>query len=198
MVDLTRTPLESGDADPEIENSRGVPAYWSYGGSYDGLKLVLNSINIDDSINGSRTNGWTVLHEQMRCVVLVDQFLEDRLRFWVDRGANFNTKVMEPGLYGWPQGTTPLHVFGKEWWRFRYNFARCGVLELFLENNAELHAIDGENYTIMRQISEHKRWKEESIIKWFDVLAQLGVDIKEYLDIECSIYKDSEFDPLDE
>jgi len=199
IVDLTRILLQNGDADPDIETERGLPIYYSYEGNIDGITLLLNQSNIGPNINDYNVYGWGVLHEQVCYARYHDAFLLERLQFWFSRGANANAKLEKSGHNGYPPGTTPLHVACKGTLDFseehRYLLIlKPGFLELFLQNDVDLHAVDKLEYTIMRYISTN--FPEKELVWWFNLLDSLHVDLIEYLETECRIYQNSSFDPL--
>jgi hypothetical protein len=201
IVDLTRILLENGDADPDIETERGLPIYYSYEGNTDGIKLLINHSNVGPNNIGNQTvGGWGVLHEQICYGRYHDQFLLERLRYWLSHGADVNGRIEEEEQNGFPPGTTPLHVACQGTWDFsgrrRYLLLlKPGFLQLFLDASVNLHAVDGLGYTVLRYIFVD--FPDEELVWWFNLLDFLSIDVENYLDTERAIHENSSFDPIE-
>jgi hypothetical protein len=168
-----------GLAAPDTETKRELPIYYSYEGNVDGIKLLINQSNIGPNMSDRNVHGWGVLHEQVRYARYHDAFLLERLQFWLCRGANVKAKLKGPGHNGFPPGTTPLHVACRGTFDFSGQcrfllILRLGFLGLFLQNGAELHAVEEFGYTIMRYISVD--FPQEELVWWFDLLEFLNAD----------------------
>jgi hypothetical protein len=195
VVDLTRQFVEQGGADPFIETKRGIPVYYLYEGTIDGLKILANQGPFRGGMVHS-IEGWGVLHQQLFFARYYDHFLIQRLRFWLMQGVDVNGTTRPSIIWDGaiiPPGTSPLHVacFGNDslstghWFLF---LLKPGLLELLLDAGADIHTMDAERRTPLRLIAD--RFRPEEYFRWFQVLWNLGVDLPGYIDVECSLYQD--------
>jgi hypothetical protein len=196
VVDLTRQFVEHGDADPFIETRKGVLVYHSYEGTIDGLKILHNQSPFQGSMAAYSSVDWGVLYEQIYFARYHDPFLVDRLRWWIMQGADVNGKTRPSAVSNGVRvalGTTPFHIACFGTWNFSNSHSfllllKPGLLELLLDAGADIHAMDASGYTPLRLIADY--FRPEEYFRWFQMLWNLGVDLRGYVDFECSLYQD--------
>jgi hypothetical protein len=203
VVDLTRQFVEHGGADLFIDTKRGVPVYHSYEGTIDGLKILTNQDPFGGSMATHSVNGRGVLYEQFFLARYHDPFLVDRLRWWIMQGADVNGKMRPSAVSngtGVALATTPFHIACLGTWNiskshFFLLLIKPGLLELLLDAGADIHAMDADGDTPLRLIGI--LFRPEEYFRWFQMLRNLGVDLSDYIDFECSLYQDrlEDFNP---
>jgi hypothetical protein len=203
VVDLTRQLVEHGGADPFMDAKRGVPAYHTYSGTIDGLKILTNQDPFGRSMAAYSVEDWNVLHQQLYLAFYYDPFLVERLRFWIMQGADVNATRGLSVVWNsdpFPPGTSPLHVACNRnesflTGRWFLLLLKPGLLELLLDAGADIHAMDADGDTPLRIIANI--FRPEEYFRWFQMLWKLDVDLPGYIDFECSLYQDrlEDFNP---